>query len=458
MTGWGSTFLTNSGKELILATSNGVIDEVTYNNTWYQDSDKDEGGWSLELINPTHPCSDKANWRASESIFGGSPAELNSVFSVAEDTQAPQVILAYAFLSNSIFIEFDEPVNESSFSSAVISLSGENSNSITPQGLRSIIVNFQEGLTPALEYTLSVSGIEDCWGNVIATQEVRIGLPEQAEAGDLIINEVLSNPRGSGSDYVEIYNNSNKIISLQNWHLANRNAGLIDSQELITEFPLPIFPGDYALFTESLGDVAVNYPNAAVNKFIVMDLPAYSNDEGDVVLLLPDNEISDEFGYSSDYHFDLLDETDGVSLERISFTVPTQNSDNWSSAAESENYGSPGYRNSQTQSKMTAGGTVSVYPPVFSPGGSQDINNLEISYSFSVNSQAASVTIYSKDGVKTRVLKSNILIGSEGTFFWDGADDQGRAVPTGIYVIYFEVFGLDGSVGGYKVPATVAYR
>lgn len=458
MTGWGSTFLTNSGKELILATSNGVIDEVTYDNTWYQDSGKDDGGWSLELINPTHPCSDKANWRASESVFGGSPAELNSVFSVAEDNQAPQVILVYAFLSNSIFIEFDEPVNESSFSSAVISLSGENSTSITAQGLRSIIVNFQEGLTPVLEFTLSVSGIEDCWGNAIATQEVIIGLPEPAEAGDLIINEVLSNPRGSGSDYVEIYNNSNKIISLQNWQLANRIEGVIDSQELITEFPLPIFPGDYALLTESLEDVAVNYPNAAVNKFIVMNLPAYSNDEGDVVLLLPDNEISDEFGYSSDYHFDLLDDTDGVSLERISFTVLTQNSDNWSSAAESENYGSPGYRNSQTQSETTAEGAVSVYPPVFSPGGSQDINNLEISYSFSDNSQAASVTIYSKDGVKTRALKSNILIGSEGTFFWDGTDDQGRAVPTGIYVIYFEVFGLDGNVQGYKVPATVAYR
>ena len=240
--------------------------------------------------------------------------------------------------------------------------------------------------------------------------------------------------------------------------MANRIEGVIDSQELITEFPLPIFPGDYALLTESLEDVAVNYPNAAVNKFIVMNLPAYSNDEGDVVLLLPDNEISDEFGYSSDYHFDLLDDTDGVSLERISFTVLTQNSDNWSSAAESENYGSPGYRNSQTQSETTAEGAVSVYPPVFSPGGSQDINNLEISYSFSDNSQAASVTIYSKDGVKTRALKSNILIGSEGTFFWDGTDDQGRAVPTGIYVIYFEVFGLDGNVQGYKVPATVAYR
>lgn len=458
MTGWGSTFLTNSGKELTLATSNGVIDEVTYDNTWYQDLGKDDGGWSLELINPTHPCSDRANWRASENIFGGSPAEQNSVYSIDEDLQSPQIVLAYAFLSNSIFIEFDEPINESSFSSAVISLSGENSSSITSQDLRSIIVSFQDGLSPDLEFTLSVIGIEDCWGNPVASQEVIIGLPEPAEIGDLIINEVLSNPRGTGSDYVEIYNNSDKIISLQNWQLATRDEGELDGQELITEFPLPLFPGGYALFTESLENVVENYPNSLINNFIVMDLPSYSNDEGDVVLLMPDDEISDEFSYSSEYHFGLLDDTDGVALERVSFTMSTQNSDNWSSAAESENYGSPGYRNSQAQSEAGAEGEVSVYPPVFSPGGSQDINNLEISYSFSANSQSASVTIYSKDGVKIRELKSNALIGSEGTFFWDGGDDAGVSVPTGIYIIYFEVFGLDGNVEGYKVPATVAYR
>ncbi len=141
MTGWSSTFLTNSGKELILTTGNGIIDQVTYDLTWYQDSDKDDGGWSLELINPTHPCSDELNWKASESVFGGSPAEQNSVFSIAEDTQAPQIILAYAFLSNSIFIEFDEPVNESSFSSAVVSLGSEESIGVLAQDMRLSLIH-----------------------------------------------------------------------------------------------------------------------------------------------------------------------------------------------------------------------------------------------------------------------------------------------------------------------------
>ncbi|MFK7758033.1 MAG: lamin tail domain-containing protein [Flavobacteriales bacterium] len=458
MESWGSTFLTNSGKDLILTTANGVIDEVTYDNTWYQDAEKDNGGWSLELINPNHPCSDKANWRASESALGGSPAEQNSVFSIAQDTEAPEIVLAYAFLSNSLFVEFNEPLNEASLALAEISLNGETPSSITAQDLRSIIINFQDGLEPEVEFTLIISGIEDCWGNAIVTQEVVVGLPETAEVGDLIINEVLSNPRGSGSDYVEIYNNSNKIISLQNWQLATRDDGLLDDAQIIVEFPRPLFPGGYALLTESTQNVADIYPNAVVANFIEMDVPSYSNDEGVVALVMPDGEVSDEFSYSSDYHFGLLDDTDGVSLERINFNVATENPDNWSSAAESENYGSPGYRNSQTQELEGSSGEISVFPEVFSPGGSGDVNNLEISYEFSESARSANVVIYSKEGVKMRQLKTNTLIGPSGTFFWDGEDQQGNPVSTGIYVIYFEVFTLGGDVDSYKVPATVAYR
>ena len=58
-------------------------------------------------------------------------------------------------------------------------------------------------------YTLTILGLKDCAGNTIETNStIKFGLPQQVEIGDLIINEVLFNPRTNGFDFVEIYNKS----------------------------------------------------------------------------------------------------------------------------------------------------------------------------------------------------------------------------------------------------------
>ena len=51
-----------------------------------------------------------------------------------------------------------------------------------------------------------------------------------------------------------------------------------------------------------------------------------------------------------------------------------------------------------------------------------------------------------------------MLIGQEGATSWDGLDDLGNRVPVGIYVVYTEVFDLDGNVKSYKNAVVVATR
>ena len=70
-------------------------------------------------------------------------------------------------------------------------------------------------LEPGIAYILTVENISDCSGNIIHLfNSVIIGLPEPADSLDIVINEILFNPHTDGFDYVELYNNSGKIIDL----------------------------------------------------------------------------------------------------------------------------------------------------------------------------------------------------------------------------------------------------
>src|SRR5205085_1337477 len=170
-------------------------------------------------------------------------------------------------------------------------------------------------------------GIRDCAGNEIgAYNKTQIGLPQPAASGDVVINEVLFNPKPDGEDYVEIYNRSTKVIDAVTLSIANRNsAGNIAAIKQMATSSRYLFPGDYAVITTDAGALARQYfvkdPDAVLS---LTSLPAYPNDKGTVVLLNRNGIVIDEFAYSEDFHFSLISDKEGVALERIDPTGPTQ--------------------------------------------------------------------------------------------------------------------------------------
>jgi hypothetical protein len=93
--------LNNAGDDVVLKDTYGqIIDKLTYTDDWYRDDIKQDGGYSLELINPNDPCSDADNWIASNWILGGTPGYVNSVWDLTPDTISPEVILALALAPN----------------------------------------------------------------------------------------------------------------------------------------------------------------------------------------------------------------------------------------------------------------------------------------------------------------------------------------------------------------------
>ncbi|MCD4746506.1 MAG: hypothetical protein K8R58_09415, partial [Bacteroidales bacterium] len=64
-------------------------------------------------------------------------------------------------------------------------------------------------------------------------------------------------------------------------------------------------------------------------------------------------------------------------------------------------------------------------------------------------------TIFNSAGKLTKTLIRNELLGTKGGFSWDGINQNNEKANIGIYIIYFEVFDLNGKVKHYKKTCVV---
>jgi hypothetical protein len=321
----------------------------------------------------------------------------------------------------------------------------------------------QATLTPSLQtgvlYTIDISNFYDCVGNVVESENsAQFALPEPAEQGDLIINEVLCNPRESGSDFVEIYNKSARYINLQGWRLANVDNGIIDNYQVMSDQSRIVFPGEYVLLSTDTANVLDEYPLAATQSFLQMlSTPTYSNDSGTVVLISDQLLVSDSFAYNESMHFSLLNDLNGVSLERLDFGRETNDKTNWHSAAEAVGFATPGYKNSQYSIAQT-GDEVTISPEIFSPDNDAVDDVVNIAYKFDAPGFVGTVTIYDSKGRLVKKLVQNDLLGSEGVFSWDGENEDYQKARMGIYVVFFEAFGVGGEVKQIKKTCVLGGR
>jgi hypothetical protein len=166
----------------------------------------------------------------------------------------------------------------------------------------------------------------------------------------------------------------------------------------------------------------------------------------------------DAFTFSDDFHFSLLSNPDGVSLERINPVGVTQSRYNWTSAAASVGYGTPGYSNSQTGAAGDADGTISLSPEIFSPDqdGFEDV--LFIRYQFDKPGNVLSIHVLDESGRLVKKLINNAYCGISGEFIWDGGTDNGIMPKIGIYLMVAEWYNEDGTRGRTKKTCVLATR
>jgi hypothetical protein len=438
--------LNNAGDDVVLKDAYGqIIDKLTYTDDWYRDDIKQDGGYSLELINPNDPCSDADNWIASNWILGGTPGYVNSVWDLTPDTTSPEVILALALAPNFLELHFNEGMDSSAVSTSLLSFNPTLTiqNKFIQGAFPTILtIQFNENLQGSQLYTYNIQSIADCWLNQADLSGTFI-LPETPEPGDVVINEILQNPLTGGQDWIELYNNSSKVVNLKDWQLANFDNDTIDNFKIIPSNYI-LQPNDYVVIGKDSSFVKQNYPFALPGKFLFSELPSYNNDSGTVYLLY-NSEIIDKVSYLDTWHFDLLDDTDGVSLERIDPSGESSGEFNWHSAAEDVGFATPGRINSQYR-PVVSNGEISLTTDIFSPDNDGYEDVLQISYELASAGMLGKAQIFDDRGRLVRTIFTNELMGTSGTFTWDGLTDSQVKASIGVYVLVVEVFSTDGGV------------
>lgn len=459
----GFPSLNNAGDNIILKdATNRVIDSLRYADSWYKDTQKRQGGWTLEIIDPDNTCAEAENWIASANPDGGTPGKQNSVYAEKPDLTPPALIAVNPSSARHLDLIFNEKLQKSVPLTQHITVTpARNIATIALQqpDLTVIKVTLAEPLDEKTLYTIKVKEIYDCAGNKIldAHNTFEFALPQAATSGDIVINELLFNPKPGGVDFIEVVNTSSKYIDLKNWTLGNFENGEIKNQRVISTQPFMMKPGAYYVFTPNPNLLKGEYLQGVEKNFYELALPSFNDDSGSASLTDHNGNLIDAFVYDSKMHSRFVQDAEGVSLERVSFSLATDNGQNWKSASAQHGFATPGYLNSNARPEQSFDTNITIQPEAFVPGyGQPDFT--QIHYQFDQGNFVANVKIYDAQGRVVKSIAENQLLGSSGFFRWDGDRDDGARCRIGNYLVWFEVFNSEGVAKTIRKRVAVAGR
>ncbi len=452
--------LANRGKLLWLTDArDNLIAWVEYSDTWYADEFKRKGGFSLECVDVENQTNDSSNWKASTDVSGGTPGRENSVKGHCSDETVAQVDYAYVYTPDTVVVCFTKPMLPTSL--AVADNYTVLSGNVSVQGAipsvpdaRKVELVLSDSLLVGEVLELELQHLKDISGYPLdGNVTIRLGLPEEATIGDVLVNEILFNPLSGGTDYVELYNTSSKYLDLSRLLLTRRNAeGALSEGALLFQQPRTIEPGNYLCFLKNRAALSDTYKCAPDRLIELSKLPSLPNDKGNVFLVNRSGIVIDSLYYSDKMHAAFLRATKGVALEKIHPTLCSADKAHWTSASEDSGGGTPGLVNSQYRELDKEYLEEFVLDKqVFTPNGDGVDDELIVTYRLEESGVMAIVRVYDSAGRLVYSLAENELLATEGVFVWDGRKSDGLLSPIGMYIIYIETYAPSGKQKKHKL-------
>jgi hypothetical protein len=454
------TSLPNEGDVLSLMDGDSLlIDLVEYDPGMHDNEYFAGGGWSLERLDPDRLCMSRDNWATSNSKRGGTPGQVNSVRQDNPDREPPSIANLQMADSCTLIIEFSEAMEKSALLEPLNYLINPGrrypvSVGCTDLWPRTAVLHFINGFDPGREQRLEISvNLTDCAGHPLSAGRLqRFAWPLPPAVNQLFISEILFDPKPYCPRFLEIYNRGPGIFDLADLRIGMRNSrdGHIEKVSPVSSGPRLFFPGEYLALTdhpeELMGCCYVHDPGTLI---LCKGLPVMDEEEGAVMITDQYLLILDEVSYDRKMQSPLLSSTEGVSLERISFEIPSDQTSNWHSAAATEGFATPGRLNSQ-HPYVRGNEGIEIEPEIFTPDQDGNHDLVQIRYSFPDPGTMATVMVLDPHGRIIKRIVEGQLLGTEGFFTWDGSDDHGRRARAGIYLVYARVFRAKGKVSHYR--------
>lgn len=445
-----SLAITDGGQTLTLYNQKDeVIHHISFKKEWHSENIKQEGGWSLEMIDENWPCAGKGNWDSSTDPMGGTPGRANSIRNTLSDNTPPSVTGVTMHDTVTLRIHFSKPLSDRVLEQEGLVRTTPALEIVrvseVPPVYSSLDVRFAAPPQRSIPYHLFVEGVlPDCGGNAYPVHiETPFGISEAPLSNDLVINEILTNPMDDpNAEYVEIFNRSSHIIDLKEVKIGYGGDTMPQKAVVAASKGFQLHPGEYVALCRQKEVTLQQYICKDENRLIECDsLPDLAISKG--ILHLTDRSLRpiDRLEYNEEMHYSKLLSTKGVSLERLYADRPTQDENNWRSAAESAGFGTPGYLNSQA-GNAESDATFDVVPEVISPDNDGFEDYAEIICTLPEDEYRVNIVAYNNRGHSVKLLANNVLCGKEAVFRWDGTDENGNLSPAGMYVIQIECWNL----------------
>jgi hypothetical protein len=444
---FGSRGLSNSESETV-----SLIDPAGHVVSSYAYSIGNREGYSDERINPLGDDSPN-NWRDA-AAHNGTPGARNSVTPPTRD-------LAVTDLR----ADPPEPRAGSEFQlRAVVSnlgitaitdslilyerLSGDVATDTMKLLDARRIVSLQPGDSFAFEttarladtsprrYSAKAVGTDDRPQNNWRTIE----LNGSSTPGTLIINEIMYAPEPQRCEWVELFNPSLVSQNVLGWAFGD-GTGIADSVRRFIMPDISILSGQFLVLASDSSIFFERVP-PSVPVLVWNSTPITLNNTGDSLALFDNQQrIIERVDYRPSWGTGVA----GVSLERISAIAPVNDRLNWASSLDSTG-ATPGRTNSRAMPENTTEtNLLTLEPNPFSPDGDGRDDVLAIGYRLDRADSRLDLKIYDVRGRQVRYLCNNEAAGYSGQKLWDGTDDHGRSLPTGVYIVYLEALGKGGT-------------
>jgi len=278
------------------------------------------------------------------------------------------------------------------------------------------------------------------WVSVVVGAGALLLWQGPAAARDLavVVNEVMYEPASGRTEWVELWNRSSGTVCLRGWTLEDSRR----KPALISSGPLPLGPGSFLVLAAHRAALLEEFPDLDPARARELDgaWPTLNNTQSadrpyadEVILRDAGGAGVDSVAYGADWGIP------GYSIERLSPAVGSVAS-NWC-ASLSEDRASPGRVNSVFADRVPDA-TLLADPDPFRP----ELDAVTfVSFQIPFGGATARLQVFDVLGRPVRTLLDDRPVGSSGRLAWDGRDDAGSPVPTGIYILFLQA--IDAGAG-----------